>query len=195
MDVAIAGLGFIITLPLTLALWVLVRLESAGPAVFRQTRIGQYGRPFTLYKFRTMWLDARDRFPDLYAYRYTDEEIRTLHFHLPGDPRLTRVGRWLRTTSLDELPNLLNVLRGDMSLVGPRPQIPEMLSYYPVEYRQRFSVKPGLAGLAQVSGRSTLTFEQTMIADMETCLRQSLWFDLTILARMLKCVTLRVGAL
>jgi lipopolysaccharide/colanic/teichoic acid biosynthesis glycosyltransferase len=195
IDVGVAVIVLIVTLPLIALIWLLIRWDSPGPAIFRQTRIGEHERPFRFYKFRTMWVDARERFPALYAYRYTDEQINILRFQVPHDPRLTRVGRWLRTTSLDELPNLLNVLRGEMTLVGPRPQIPEMVPYYPVEYRLRFAGKPGLVGLAQVSGRGNLTFKQTMQADLETVRRGSFLFDMLILLRMVKCVALRVGAL
>jgi lipopolysaccharide/colanic/teichoic acid biosynthesis glycosyltransferase len=194
MDVVLASLTLILVLPIMLGVWILIRLDSPGPAVFRQTRVGQNGRLFTFFKFRTMWDDARDRFPSLYAYCYTHEQIKDLHLQERDDPRVTRAGRWLRTTSLDELPNLINVLRGEISLVGPRPQVPEMLPYYPMSHREHFNAKPGLVGLAQVSGRGELTFLQMIDADLETWRRSSLWFDLLILVRMLKCVALRTGA-
>jgi lipopolysaccharide/colanic/teichoic acid biosynthesis glycosyltransferase len=117
----------VLTLPLMLLVALIVRLDSPGPVVFRQVRIGRNGRLFRFAKFRTLYVDARERWPHLYAYRYTADEVAALHFKLRNDPRVTRVGRWLRTSTLDELPNLWNVLVGDVALVGPRPEIPEML--------------------------------------------------------------------
>lgn len=194
LDLSIASIGLVISLPIMLVLAVMVRLDSPGPIIFRQRRLGEGGKLFTLYKFRTMWAEARDRFPELYSYRYSDEDIKTMYFKMADDPRLTRFGRYLRKTSLDELPNLFNVIRGEMSLVGPRPEIPEMLRYYTEPQLVKFSVKPGVTGLAQVSGRGILTFQETIAADLEQCYRRSFLFDLVVLARTVKCVILRVGA-
>jgi lipopolysaccharide/colanic/teichoic acid biosynthesis glycosyltransferase len=194
VDILVGTVAFVVALPIIIILAVLIKLDSPGPAIFRQRRVGLRGKTFTFYKFRTMWVDARQRYPSLYAYRYTDDEIRTMYFKVIDDPRLTRVGRHLRRTSLDELPNLLNVLKGDMSLVGPRPEIPDMLPYYTPEQLVKFSVKPGVTGLAQVSGRSLLRFQETNQADVEYVRRRSFLFDLMILVRTVKCVALRVGA-
>jgi lipopolysaccharide/colanic/teichoic acid biosynthesis glycosyltransferase len=184
----------VIALPPMLLVAVLIRLDSDGPILFRQTRVGQFGRPFTFYKFRTMWVDARERFPELYSYVYTDQQIKTMYFKLIDDPRLTPFGRALRKTSLDELPNLINVIRGEMSLVGPRPEIPEMLPYYDTHQLRKFSLKPGITGIAQVSGRGLLTFQETIAADLQHCEQRSPWFDVLILLRTMKCVALRIGA-
>jgi lipopolysaccharide/colanic/teichoic acid biosynthesis glycosyltransferase len=194
IDLAL-GIGLLLlSLPILFVLAILVRLDSPGPIIFRQTRVGQHGRPFTFFKFRTMWCNARELFPELYAYAYTEQQVNTMYFKLLDDPRLTRFGRLLRRTSLDELPNLINVVMGDMTLVGPRPEIPEMLRYYRPQQLRKFSVKPGVTGLAQVSGRGILTFQETIAADLENCERRSLGFDAAILLRTIRCVALRIGA-
>jgi lipopolysaccharide/colanic/teichoic acid biosynthesis glycosyltransferase len=141
-----------------------------------------------------MHVDARERFPELYAYNYGDEQIQTLKFKIDDDPRVTRVGRWLRQTSLDELPNLWNVLVGDITLVGPRPEIPEMSRYYTREQQRKFLVPPGVTGLAQIRGRGQLTFQETVACDVEYVERRSLWFNLHILWRTFVVVILRRGA-
>jgi lipopolysaccharide/colanic/teichoic acid biosynthesis glycosyltransferase len=194
IDVVLASIAVAVFLPLIGLIALLIRIDSRGPAIFRQVRVGEHGRTFVFYKFRTMRVDARERFPDLYAYDYSDDEIATIYFKLPYDPRCTRVGHWLRKTSLDELPNLFNVVRGEMSMVGPRPEIPEMLPFYQPEQYCKFAVKPGLTGLAQVSGRNILRFAETNVVDVDYVARRSTRLDLTILARTVQCVTLMVGA-
>lgn len=194
VDIVLSSLLIVLTFPVMAALWVMVRLDSPGPAIFRQERVGAGGRLFRFRKFRTMYADARERFPDLYAYDYSPEDVRTMYFKLPHDPRLTRLGRWLRRTSLDELPNLFCVLRGHMTLVGPRPEIPEMVPYYERSQLPKFSVKPGLTGLAQVSGRNILRFQQTIAHDLDYVARRGFWLDLLILLRTVKAVVLMVGA-
>lgn len=194
LDLVVGTIGLVFSLPVMLVLGVIIRLDSPGPIVFRQYRVGQDGRLFTFYKFRTMWVDARERFPELYRYQYSDDEIRTMYFKVLDDPRLTRFGSHLRRTSLDELPNLFNVLRGEMTLVGPRPELPEMVRYYRDDQLMKFSVRPGVTGLAQVSGRAVLPFQETIRADLEYCRRRSFWFDLTILVRTIHTCALRIGA-
>jgi len=194
LDLALSLVFLIVALPLLPLIGLLVRLDSPGPIVFRQRRVGRGGRVFYFYKFRTMHPDSRERFPDLYAYRYTRQGFLQMLDKSPHDPRLTRLGRKLRTTSLDELPNLLNVLRGDMSLVGPRPELPEMLAYYSDEELTKFSVLPGVTGLWQVSGRSSLTKAQQLAIDIDYIKQRSLLFDLGILMRTARVVCLRIGA-
>jgi lipopolysaccharide/colanic/teichoic acid biosynthesis glycosyltransferase len=177
-----------------LILAIIIRLDSPGPIIFRQYRLGENGQPFRFYKFRTMWVDARERHPELYAYRYSDTQIRSMYFKVLDDPRLTRFGAHLRKTSLDELPNLLNVVLGDMTLVGPRPELPEMLAYYTQQQLMKFSVKPGVTGLAQVTGRAVLRFQETIASDLEYCARRSLRFDFLILCRTVTTIIQRVGA-
>ncbi len=194
LDIVAGVLGLVVSAPVLVVVAVLIRLDSPGPIIFRQIRVGEGGRLFAFYKFRTMWMDARERFPELYAYDYSEHEIRTMFFKVVHDPRLTRVGRRLRKTSIDELPNLINVIRGDMTLVGPRPEIPEMMRYYTPEQLEKFSVKPGLTGLAQVNGRAVLRFQETIAADLEYVKRRSLRLDMWILWRTLVVVVKRVGA-
>jgi lipopolysaccharide/colanic/teichoic acid biosynthesis glycosyltransferase len=184
----------VVSAPLIAVVAILIRIDSPGPIIFRQIRVGHGGRLFAFYKFRTMWVDARERYPELYAYQYSDDEIRSMFFKVVHDPRLTRVGRHLRKTSLDELPNLINVVRGDMTLVGPRPEIPEMLRYYTSEQLEKFSVKPGLTGLAQVNGRAVLRFQETLAADLDYIARRSVRLDLWILLRTVHVVLKRAGA-
>jgi lipopolysaccharide/colanic/teichoic acid biosynthesis glycosyltransferase len=193
-DLLVGGAALAVSLPVIVVLAILIRLDSPGPAIFRQPRVGQGGRVFTFLKFRTMYVDARERFPELYAYQYTDEEWRALFYKLPDDPRLTPFGRRLRITTLDELPNLFNVVRGDMSLVGPRPELPEYVRYYSAEQMQKFLVPSGVTGLAQVSGRGWLPVQEQIAADVEYVRRRSPLFDLRILLRTIKMVILRVGA-
>jgi lipopolysaccharide/colanic/teichoic acid biosynthesis glycosyltransferase len=193
-EVAIAGAMLIATLPVMLVVALIVRLDSPGPIVFRQTRIGRDGRLFKFAKFRTLYVDARERWPHLYAYRYTADEVAALHFKLQNDPRVTRVGRWLRKSTLDELPNLWNVLIGDVALVGPRPEIPEMLPYYDEVTLAKFSVRPGVTGLAQVRGRGDLSFRDTVQLDVEYVHTRNFRLDVDILIRTLVCTVLRKGA-
>lgn len=152
------------------------------------------GRPFTFYKFRTMYSDAKKRFPELYAYRYTIEEIQHMRFKKDIDPRVPKWAVWLRQTSLDELPNFINVLRGDMSLVGPRPDIPELIKYYTNDQRIKLNVKPGITGLAQIEGRGHLGFQDTLKYDMEYVMNRSLLLDLKILVRTIVSIVRQSGA-
>lgn len=184
----------ILTLPIMLVLAALIRLTTPGPAIFVQHRVGLGGKTFRFFKFRTMYADARQRFPELYAYSYDDQSIRTLKFKIDNDPRLTPIGRILRRTSLDELPNFWNVVQGSMALVGPRPEIPEMLPYYQGVMRKKFSVRPGVTGLAQVSGRGNLGFMETVRLDLEYVRSRSMSYDIVLLFRTVKKVLLGDGA-
>lgn len=195
LDIVVGVVLVVASLPVLLALSILIMVDSRGSPIFRQRRVGRDGRCFWFYKFRTMHRDARERFPDLYAYSYSPSETQTLLFKGPHDPRCTRVGRHLRRTSLDELPNLFNVLRGDISLVGPRPEIPEMVRYYRAEHLVKFTVKPGLTGLAQVSGRNILPWLRVAEADAIYAEQRSFCFDLRILVRTALAVVCRSGAL
>jgi lipopolysaccharide/colanic/teichoic acid biosynthesis glycosyltransferase len=194
IDVVLASMLLVATAPVIAVIALLIRLDSRGRAIFVQHRVGANGRLFRFYKFRTMYVDARERFPELYAYDYGDDELESMFFKLPYDPRCTRVGKRLRRTSLDELPNLFNVLKGDMTFVGPRPEIPEMLPYYEPEQLCKFAVTPGMTGLAQVSGRNILRFVETNAKDIEYVQRRSLRLDLSILVRTVGVVFLMIGA-
>src|SRR5262249_48951335 len=145
-------------------------------------------------KFRTLYADARVRFKELYAYQYTQEQLETLRFKVERDPRITPQGEWLRRTTLDELPNFWNVLKGDMALVGPRPEIPEMLKYYTPEMAVKFAVRPGITGLAQISGRGRLGFYETVRLDVEYVRTRSFRTDLRILFLTVQKILVRDGA-
>lgn len=194
LEICAAAILLVLTLPVMLAVALIVKLDSPGPAVFRQIRVGRNGRLFRFAKFRTLYVDARQRWPDLYAYNYTADEVAALHFKLKNDPRVTRAGRWLRKSTLDELPNLWNVLVGDVALVGPRPEIPEMLPYYDEEGLAKFSVRPGITGLAQVRGRGELSFLDTVAYDLEYVQTRSMRLDAEVLIRTFFCTILRKGA-
>lgn len=193
IDVVGASLLLLLAAPVMAVLAVMIRLDSPGPAVFRQQRVTLGGRVFTFYKFRTMWVDARERYPDLYDYRRTGT-LGDIYYKLEDDPRNTRVGTWLRRTTLDELPNLVNVLKGDMSLVGPRPELPQLISHYRPEDLALFFTKAGLTGLAQVAGRSLLTVRERITLDVRYVAQQTLLLDLRILARTVLVVLVGRGA-
>lgn len=180
MDVIISLVALVVLSPLLLLVALAVRLTSSGPALFHQERLGRNGVPFTLHKFRSMFNNAPDiRNPDGSTYSAQD------------DPRVTPVGRFLRKTSLDELPQLINVLEGNMSLVGPRPDQVDQLSYYTQEEKRKLQVKPGITGLAQISGRNSIPWEQRKRLDLEYVERQSLWLDVRILLRTIPYVLVR----
>lgn len=194
IDIVVALLGLLCSGPCMLAIALLIRIDSRGPALFWQTRLGRGATPFKFVKFRTLCIDARLRFPELYAYQYTDAELEQLPFKQPDDPRVTHVGRWLRRSSLDELPNLWNVLRGDMTLVGPRPEIPEMLQYYHGDMLEVFRVRPGVTGAAQVYGRARLNIAASIRIDVDYLRQRTLKSDLRIIARTVLVVLRREGA-
>ncbi len=164
MDILGAALGLALCFPLFALIALLVKLDSPGPVFFRQVRPGLHGRPFVIYKFRTM----REAY---------DEQGNPL----PDEQRLTRLGRWLRSTSLDELPELFNVLKGEMSLVGPRPLLMEYLDRYTPEQARRHEVKPGITGWAQVNGRNAISWEEKFRLDVWYVDNWSLWLDLKII--------------
>ncbi len=185
-----AAVLLVVLAPVLLALVVVVRLDSAGAAVFRQTRVGQQGRPFTIYKLRTMRADAELAKAEL---RHLDDGHGLL-FKVRQDPRVTRIGRFLRTTSLDELPQLVNVLRGEMSLVGPRPALPEEVAAYSPTTRRRLAVRPGMTGLWQVRGRSDLDWDQAVSLDLDYTDNITIRRDLAICLSTLRVVVSGKGA-
>jgi len=182
--------GLVILAPAMLTIALLVRLDSPGPAVYRQQRVGRHGRPFTMYKFRSMTAAADLERSELVAINEADGVL----FKVRCDPRVTRLGRWLRRNSLDELPQLVNVVRGDMSLVGPRPALPEEVAQYDCDPRRRLVVKPGITGLWQVSGRSDLTWAESVRLDVKYVENWSLGLDVSILARTVRAVLGHRGA-
>jgi exopolysaccharide biosynthesis polyprenyl glycosylphosphotransferase len=191
VDVIGATVGLIGLAPLFLLLILAVRLTSRGPAFFVQNRCGLGGRVFRFYKFRTMVEDAEQRKAELEHLN----EMKGPVFKIRRDPRVTKLGAILRKTSLDELPQLWNVLKGDMSLVGPRPPLPEEVERYTARQAQRLSVTPGITGLWQVSGRSSLPdFDMWLELDLRYVREQSLWLDFRILAKTIAVVVLARGA-
>jgi exopolysaccharide biosynthesis polyprenyl glycosylphosphotransferase len=179
VDVAVAGAALLIGSPVLLGIAVAIRLRDGAPVFFRQTRIGLHGRRFHMVKFRTMNVGAEAGLEELLEH----SEINGAAFKMTADPRVTSTGRRLRRTSLDELPQLWNVLRGDMSLVGPRPALPREVDTYDLWHRRRLSMKPGITGLSQVSARRAKEFDSWAQLDLSYIDRWSLWLDMKILAR------------
>lgn len=191
-DRAAAALLLLACAPLLLVLAVLIRRDSPGPALYTQTRVGRHGRPFTVYKLRTMRTDADRDVPALATQNESDRD--GVLFKIRRDPRTTRLGAKLRTWSLDELPQLLNVVRGEMSLIGPRPALPQEVSGYATDVQRRLAVKPGLTGLWQVSGRSDLSWEETVRLDLAYVDNWSWALDVRIALRTFGAVARHRGA-
>ncbi len=189
LDVGLSAVGIVLTAPLWPLIALAIRLDSSGPIFFRHTRIGRGGKEFTLLKFRSMVQHA-----DLEKDQMFEGETHPMLFKVPGDRRRTRVGRMLRRLSLDELPQLLNVLVGNMSLVGPRAQVPDEVAQYDTWARHRLRVLPGLTGLWQVSGRSDLPFEEMVMLDTYYVAHWSLGLDLRILLKTIPAVVTGHGA-
>jgi exopolysaccharide biosynthesis polyprenyl glycosylphosphotransferase len=190
MDLTLGGLGLIIALPIMGALALAVKLDSPGPVFFIQKRVGRNGREFRAYKFRSMVADAERLKSQLEQLNEADGPL----FKIKDDPRLTRVGRFLRRTSLDELPQIFNVLKGEMSLVGPRPALPEEVAAYEPWHRKRLEALPGMTGLWQVSGRSNLGFDEMVMLDIYYVENWSPGLDLSILIRTIPKVLIGEGA-
>jgi exopolysaccharide biosynthesis polyprenyl glycosylphosphotransferase len=189
-DVLLTGIGLIIISPLMAAIALAIKINDGGPVIFRQTRVGLDGSTFTMYKFRSMHLDAEARIAEL---RAQNPEMGVL-FKLQNDPRITTVGKFLRKFSLDELPQLFNVLRGSMSLVGPRPPLPAEVDSYEDHTRRRLLVTPGLTGLWQVSGRSLLSWEESVRLDLRYVENWTLTLDLLIMWKTFYAVLAKRGA-
>ena len=179
LDIGISAIGLFVLSPLLLVIAVAVRLDSPGPALFKQLRAGRHGRPFRILKFRTMCRDAEDRISEVISV----DELNEPMYKLRRDPRVTRVGRFLRRTSLDELPQLFNVLRGDMSLVGPRPEETWLVERYGETERFRLEMRPGITGPMQVHGRGDLNFQERLAVEREYVENYNLRKDLKILVR------------
>jgi lipopolysaccharide/colanic/teichoic acid biosynthesis glycosyltransferase len=199
LDVVCSTILLIVLTPLFALIALAIRLDSRGPVLFRQRRFGRDQRPFVVTKFRTMHHGVdhethRTFVLGLIAGDHPERPDGGPQFQMVDDERVKRAGHWLRRSSLDELPQLWNVLRGDMSLVGPRPPIPYEVEHYPPHWLARFAVKPGLTGLWQVSGRSDLALEEMVALDVEYSQRRSLWLNLQILARTVPAVLSGRGA-
>ena len=190
-DIAFSLCAMIVLLPLGLLLAVLIKLTSPGPVFFVQTRVGKYGRHFRFYKFRSMYQDAEARKKELEAQNQSADGVI---FKMKNDPRITPIGRFIRKTSMDELPQFLNVLLGDMSLIGPRPPVPSEVMHYTMEDRKRLLVRPGMTCLWQISGRSDLPFQQQTRLDKEYIVSRSLKQELLILLRTVPAILSGKGA-
>jgi lipopolysaccharide/colanic/teichoic acid biosynthesis glycosyltransferase len=196
LDLFAAAVLLLVASPLLIAIAIAIRIDSKGPVLFRQRRVGRGQREFTTFKFRTMCHDADATRHRKYVQTLiggNSEAERGRLYKLSVDDRVTRVGRLLRSWSLDELPQLINVLRGEMALVGPRPVIPYEVEMYPEDYLRRFAVKPGLTGLWQVSGRNERTYDEMVSFDIEYAEADSLLLDLRILLRTVPVVLRRQG--
>lgn len=189
MDVSLCLLVLPFLLPLFLLCALLIWLDDPGPIFFKQLRTGKGGVRFRMYKFRTMVTNAEE-LKQKYAHL---NELTWPDFKMTNDPRVTRIGRILRKTSLDELPQIINVIKGDMSLVGPRPTSFDV-STYSLRHTERLEVLPGITGLWQISGRSDIDFDQRLLLDIEYIERRSLWFDIQILFRTVIAVFKQEGA-
>jgi exopolysaccharide biosynthesis polyprenyl glycosylphosphotransferase len=190
VDIIGAALCLTLGAPFLSLIAAAIRLDSPGPVIFRQTRVGANGRTFEMYKFRSMYEGAEGQLDEIRDL----SEVEGPVFKMKNDPRVTRVGRILRRTSLDELPQLWNVMRGDMSLVGPRPPIPAEVSQYLEWHKKRLEVRPGMTGLWQVSGRSLLSFDEQCLLDIYYIENWSLWLDLKISMRTIPEVLFGNGA-
>jgi|GEM_PF-490642 len=188
-DLIVGFALLIVATPIVLVAAVTIRINSPGSPFFFQTRLGRNGKPFKIFKLRGMYIDARTRFPSYYD--YSQKRDLEFCFHHLEDPRVTRAGKFFRKTSIDELPNLWNVVLGDMSLVGPRPEIPEVLALYGPYRNEYLSVKPGITCLSKITGRDKLTKRETIDIDLEYIRTGSFASDFVILWRTIRSVLLR----
>lgn len=200
-DLAAGTIGLVLASPIMLATAIAIRLDSKGPILFKQTRIGELGRPFTFYKFRSMYTElstgegygGKEAEQLLEKLRQEGNEADGPMFKMTHDPRVTRVGRFIRKTSLDELPQFFNILKGEMSLVGPRPALPNEVEQYDDAARRRLLVKPGVTGMWQVSGRNDVPFDEYVRLDTYYIENWSLWLDLKIILLTVRAVLARTG--
>ncbi|MDI4644157.1 sugar transferase [Cohnella hashimotonis] len=191
LDILMAAIGLVVLSPLMVMVAVLIKIDDPrGGVLFRQVRVGKWGQEFTMFKFRSMAVDAEQRLEQLLQLN----EIQGKMFKMKNDPRITRIGRLLRKTSLDELPQLWNVLTGEMSLVGPRPSLPREVEQYTIAERERLHVIPGCTGLWQVSGRSRLSFEQMVALDLYYIRHRNLRMDIGLIFRTFKVMILKSDA-
>ena len=191
VDIILSALLLILCSPLFLLITILVKLEDQGPVFFAQRRVGLFGREFKMFKIRSMCLNAEEQLKELLAKNHHKDGVT---FKIKNDPRITRIGRWLRKLSFDELPQLYNVLIGDMSLVGPRPPVPGEVSKYSMADRRRLAVKPGITCIWQISGRAEIDFSGQVQLDVNYIESVSFWTDMKILARTVPAVLSGKGA-
>ena len=191
MDIVLSIFALIIGSPIFLLTALLVKVTSPGPIIFSQVRVGKFGRHFKFYKFRSMYIDAEARKAELMKHNESGDGVI---FKMKRDPRITPVGRFIRKFSIDELPQLFNVILGDMSLVGPRPPLPSEVRTYTLEERKRLNIIPGITCLWQVSGRSELPFSKQIALDKEYIASQSIWKDFLILLKTVPAILTGKGA-
>ncbi|WP_445449093.1 sugar transferase [Enterococcus lactis] len=189
-DIIFSTVGLIILSPLFLFISFAIKFDSPGKVVFRQERVGKDGKIFWIYKFRTMCVDAEEKLAQLKE----KNEMQGNQFKIKNDPRITRVGKFLRKSSMDEFPQLWNVLKGDMSLIGPRPALPEEVAQYTSFEKERLKIKPGCSGMWQVSGRNNLTFDQMIELDLMYIKDVSFITDMFILLKTVKVIITQEGA-
>ncbi|WP_414632888.1 MULTISPECIES: sugar transferase [unclassified Clostridium] len=189
-DMILSIIGILLLSPIYLIIAIAIKLDSKGPVLFKQVRVGKDRKNFTIYKFRTMVISAESK----RELQIDPTNMDNFVFQSKSDNRITKVGSFLRNTSLDEIPQLFNVLFGHMSLVGPRPEIPEVVKYYPENYYQRLLVLPGITGLAQVSGRGEIELGKTIYYDLTYISNFSIWYDIKILLTTIFKVFKREGA-
>lgn len=190
-DLVVSGILLLLCMPIFLTAALLIRLDSPGNILFYQNRVGKDGKTFRMWKFRSMYLDAEKRKAELLA---NNEMEGGVIFKMKHDPRVTRMGHFIRKYSIDELPQLLNVFLGDMSLVGPRPPVPSEVVLYTAYQRQRLSVTPGITCIWQVSGRSEIPFSQQVEMDLQYINTQSFWLDIKLLLKTIPAVMGGKGA-
>ncbi|MDO8543318.1 MAG: sugar transferase [Opitutaceae bacterium] len=191
LDIVAGSIALLLLSPLLLLIAALIKLEDRGPVLFPQIRVGRYGREFRMFKFRSMRIDAEARLKELLA---RNQHAQGVTFKIKDDPRITRVGKWLRKFSFDELPQFYNVLRGDMSLVGPRPPVPREVALYSLADRRRLAVKPGITCIWQISGRAEIDFPGQVQLDVRYIESSSLGQDIKILLKTIPAVLSGTGA-
>lgn len=191
LDIVLSFIGMIVLLPIMIILSTIVKCDSKGPIFFRHKRIGQNGKIIYIYKFRTMCQNAEEMIK-----KFTPEQMKEFktYYKLEKDPRITKVGDFLRKSSLDELPQMLNIFKGDLSIVGPRPIVPKELEKYGKDQEKFLSVKPGLTGYWQANGRSNTTYEERIKMELYYVDNQSLWLDTKIFFKTFKAVFKKEGA-
>ena len=191
LDIVASAILLVLLMPVFLTVAIAIRLEDPGPILFKQKRVGRWGALFTMWKFRSMYTDAEERKKELMA---QNEMEGGVIFKMKDDPRVTKVGRIIRKASIDELPQLWNVLKGDMSLVGPRPPVPQEVNEYSLSDRRRLEVIPGITCIWQVSGRSDIPFDQQVELDVQYIQSQSFWTDIKILLKTVPALLFGTGA-
>ena len=190
-DLTLATIALFFLWPIMVGTAVAIKLDSPGPVLFKQKRVGKWGRTFLCFKFRSMYIDAEARKAELLAQNEVSDDVM---FKMKNDPRVTRVGRLIRKLSIDELPQLLNVVRGEMRLVGPRPPVPSEVAQYEFDQRQRLNAEPGITGLHQISVLSKLSFTRCVDLDLKYIQEQSLLKDMEILVKTIPAVLFSRGA-